>query len=173
MFKSELRISKQRLAVLIGEKGKTKREIESKTKTRITVDSEEGDVVITGDDSLQVFLTEKIVRAIGRGFNPVLALKLLNENNCIEIIQIKQFTGKSRKKQIRLKGRIIGQEGKARRLIEEITNTDISIYGKTCSIIGSVETVPLAKRAIEALLSGAPHGPIYKALEQRMRELRT
>ncbi|MEK6936900.1 MAG: KH domain-containing protein [Nanoarchaeota archaeon] len=165
-----VRIPKERVAVLIGKKGATKRLIERNTKTKLTVDKE-GTVVINGE-SIEEFEASSIVKAIGRGFNPEIALTLLNEENCMEIISIKDFAGKSEKKFYRTKSRLIGTKGKAREVIEKLTETRLSIYGKTVAIIGKIENVSIAKRGTEILLRGAPHGNAYKYIEREMNNLK-
>ncbi len=169
MFTQQLRIPKKRIAVLIGKKASTKRKIEKLTNTSLEIDSVEGDVIITGEESLDCLICRNIILAISRGFNPDIALELINEDSCLEIIEIQDFTGKSKKKQIRLKARLIGTKGKCRSLIETLTNTCISIYGKTVSIIGNVENTALSRHAIEMILSGAPHGNVYKWLEKQKK----
>jgi len=171
MYSYELRIPKDRVAVLIGKKGSTKRLIEQKTKTKLEV-STSGDVTLKGEDNIALFVTQNIIKAIGRGFNPDIALTLLDENNLLQIIPIKEFTGKSKKKFTRVKARLIGTKGKAKKIIEQTTNTEISIYGKTVSIIGPIENVDLAKRAIEKLLQGAPHAHVYKFIEAQKKEMK-
>ena len=74
----ELNIPKKRVAVLIGTKGSTKRKIEKITSTKLTIDSELGFVTIKGEDSLKTYQTKSVIEAIGRGFNPNIALSLLN-----------------------------------------------------------------------------------------------
>lgn len=165
-----VKIPKERVAVLIGKKGVTKRLIEKNTNTKLTVDKE-GSVVINGE-SIDVFEANSVVKAIGRGFNPNIALTLLDEENCMEIINIKDFTGKSEKKFYRIKSRLIGTQGKARKVIEQMTNTEISIYGKTITVIGHIENVSIAKRGTEILLRGAPHGNAYKYIEREMMKLK-
>ena len=44
-YRYELKIPKDRIAVLIGKNGEVKREIEELTESRIEIDSKEGDVV--------------------------------------------------------------------------------------------------------------------------------
>jgi len=166
MYQEESKIPKERIAILIGKKGKTKAEIEKKTKTRIEVSSEEGDILIKGEDSIEVFKSLLVVKSIGRGFNPETALLLLQKDYCLEIINIKDFTGKSKKKFARIKARIIGSKGKARRVLEELTNCEISIYGKTVCIIGEVEKAIFAREAIERILLGAPHSNVYAWIEK-------
>jgi ribosomal RNA assembly protein len=162
----ELKIPKERIAVLIGEKGQIKRKIQKLTNTQIVVSSKEGDVSIEGEDNFKVFLTLNIIKAIGRGFNPEVALKLLKEDHVLEMISIHDFSGKSKKQEERIKSRVIGTQGKARATLERMTNTHISVYGKTISVIGNVEDVHLAKRALDKLLNGTPHGNVYKFIDR-------
>lgn len=167
----EIKIPKKRIAVLIGERGSTKRKIEKATLTRINVNSQEGDVNIEGSDSLNVYITKKIIKAIGRGFNPDIALSLLDEKNIFEIIDIREISGKSRNQEMRVKSRVIGTKGRARTRLEDLTNTHLSVYGKTVGIIGKVEDVDLARRALDKLIKGSPHQKVYKWVDvQRVEE---
>ena len=171
-FHYELKIPKARIAVLIGKKGEVKKRIESATKTRISIDSNEGDVFVSGNDALGLFTAREVIEAISRGFNPEFAELLLKGDHSLEIIGIKDYAGKSQDTALRLKGRVIGKEGKSRRTLEYLSDTNISVYGKTIGIIGTPENVTEARKAIEALLRGAPHGNVYKSLERRRVEIR-
>ena len=168
----ELRIPKDRVAVLIGKDGKVKKEIEVETKTNIKVDSKEGDVFISGEDALGLYSCREVVRAIGRGFNPDIARLLLKSDYCFELIDLKEYAGKSKDTLLRIKGRIIGSEGKTRKLIEELTESYVCVYGKTVSIIGSPESAALAREAVEKLLRGSPHSGVYKFLEKKRRDIK-
>jgi len=170
MDTQEVKIPHERVAVLIGKSGEVKKRLEQKMKVKIDVDSEEGDVFISGEDSLAVFEVVNVVKAVARGFNPEIAELLLNEEYNFDLINISDFSGRSKKTAMRLKGRVIGQEGKARKMIETMTNTSISVYGKTIGIIGRVEDVSMSRQAVEMLLEGAPHGNVYKWLEDKRRE---
>ena len=170
MFSQELKIPQKRVAVLIGKKGETKRLLARKTKTKIQV-SKEGDVLISSEENVDSFNAVPIITAVGRGFNPEVALMLLDEKFTFELIQIKDFA-KNDKDIIRLRSRVIGTNGKARMMLEKLTNVIISVYGKTVALIGKIEDISLAKRAIEKLLKGAPHGNVYKYIElQKKSEL--
>ncbi len=164
---TEIKIPKARVAVLLGVKGRTKRKIEKLTNTKLKVNSKEGEVEISGEP-FEVYQTELIVKAIARGFNPEIALTLLDEENCFELIDMKIFSGKSEKRLSRIKARLIGEKGRCRRTIEDIADVRISIYGKTAGIIGRIENVHLARIAVQDILRGAPHGPVYKKLEERV-----
>jgi len=160
-MQEELKITKERIAVLIGEKGESKRKIEKEMGTTIKVNSQEGDIIIEGEDSLNVIITVSIVKAIGRGFNPRKAFLLKNEEYVLDLVQIQDYVGSSKKSEERLRSRIIGTEGNTRRTIELMTNTFLSIYGKTVGIIGKQQDVYIARRAVEIILNGAPQTHAY------------
>jgi len=166
----ELKIPKSRVGVLIGKKGETKRLIQKNTKCKLEI-SAEGDVIITGE-SVDEFICENVVKAVGRGFNPLIALNLINDEYLLEIINIKEFTKGSEKKFKRIKSRLIGTQGKTRKVIERLTNCNLVIYGKTVSLIGGVETIIIARKGVEKLLSGSPHGNVYGFIEREIRKLK-
>ena len=54
--------------------------------------------------------------------------------------------------------------------MESLTNTKISIYGKTVGIIGEATNVLLVVHAVERLLKGAKHGNIYAWIEKQKNQ---
>ena len=168
-FSYIVKIPKERIAVLVGEKGKTKKKIEKAFEIKIIVDSREGDVALEGDDGINLMGEQNVVKEIGRGFNPDYAIDLSNEDKYLEIIDITEYSRNSKKNLIRLRSRAIGTGGKARTTIERLTDTHISVYGKTISIIGSYEDVALARRAFESILNGSRHSTVYAMLEKKKK----
>ena len=164
-----LRIPKDRVAVLIGKNGETKKRVEQETSTQLKIDSKEGEVEVIGKDALGLYASREIIQAIGRGFNPEFALLLLKQDYAFEQININDYL-KTEDAMQRLKGRVIGSEGKARKYIEEMTETHISVYGKTIGIIGETENASTARQAIESLLKGSQHSNVYHWLEKRRKE---
>ncbi|MAE42868.1 RNA-processing protein [Candidatus Woesearchaeota archaeon] len=171
-YSYELKIPKERVAVLIGRNGEVKKSIEADTKTKIDVDSQEGDIFIYGKDALGLYTCREVVQSIGRGFNPEIAKLLLKQDYVFEVINLNEYTGKSKNTLLRLKGRVIGKEGKSRKLIENLSEAYICVYGKTIGIVGLPEAASMAKKAIESLLKGSTHANVYKWLEKRRRELK-
>ncbi len=169
MFDYEIKIPKDRVAVLIGKKGFIKRKIQRLTNTKIIVDSKEGDVTVEGEDSFAAYSTKLIIKAIGRGFNPDVALLLINEDYGLEVIDITEFVGKSKKDMRRIKARVIGTKGKAWKMIERLTGCRLSVYGKTIAIIGHVEELTLARHAVEDLLKGSPHSNVYRYVQDKLK----
>ncbi|KAA0006528.1 MAG: RNA-processing protein [Thermoplasmata archaeon] len=163
-----VKVPRERIAVLIGKNGETKEAIE-KHGVKLTIDSSTGEVKIEGDDSLKELEAENVVRAIARGFSPEKALLLFNDDYYFELLDIRDWAGKKVSHVKRLAGRVIGKDGKARRVIEEITGAHIAIYGHTVAIIGKMDEIDFAKRAIEMLLEGANHATVYRYLEKERR----
>ncbi len=171
-----VRIPRDRVAVVIGKKGQTKKEIERRTKTKIEIDSETGEVFITAtketDDPLAVWKARDVVMAIGRGFSPERAFRLFNEGEVLEVVNLTDIViGNDKNALPRVRGRIIGRKGRTREIIEEMSGADVSVYGKTVAIIGNPIQVEVAKTAIEKLAKGSPHGVVYKYLERRKKDL--
>ena len=171
-FSYEVKIPKDRIAVLLGVKGSTKKELEKGLGIKINVNSKTGDVILEGDDSLNLHTGQSIIRAIGRGFNPKIAIDLIDENVAFETIDITEYAGTSEKGLIRARSRAIGAEGKARKYIEQLTDTHAIIYGKTIGIIGHYENVALTRKAFESLLGGARHSTVYAWLEKQRKRLK-
>ncbi len=124
------------------------------------------EVAIEGEDSLIVMRTKEIIRAFGRGFDFDDALNLVDEDYILEVITVSDF-GRSRNRQIVLKGRIIGTGKKSKNIIEKCSGAKIAVYGKTVSVLGKWENVRLAREAIEMLLRGAKHTTVFRFLKER------
>jgi len=127
----------------------------------------DGEVTIKGKDALELAIVKNVIEAIGRGFNPTIAIKLFKEDYGLEIISIADFGAKTRARKIQVKGLVIGDQGKTKRMLERVTGTDICVYGKTVSIIGSIENVQNARKAVEMFLTGSKHGSVYQFLERK------
>jgi ribosomal RNA assembly protein len=170
-----LKIPKDRIAVIIGKKGETKKLIEDLTLTVINVDSKNHTVTIESGsdktDPLILWKTKYVLQAIGRGFSPKNALTLLEEDMLLDIIDLDKILSTERAL-VRIKGRIIGENGKTRRLIEELSETRLSIYGDSVAVIGTEYPIRIAKHAIMMLVEGASHNSVYRYLNKKKQELK-
>ena len=165
----------ERIAVVIGHNGETKKNLENKSGIHLEINSRLGEITIEDhnvEDPLQVLKLESIVRAIGRGFSPEHAMKLLSDDTDLYIFNIHDYVSKKESHVRRLKSRIIGTEGKTKRVLEELTDSYISVYGHTVSIISDFENMDIAKRAVDKLLSGSKHATVYRFIESNMRQLK-
>jgi ribosomal RNA assembly protein len=166
-----LKIPKERIAVLIGKNGETRKELEKLTKTKIEIDSKTGEVDIQGEKAIDFYISLNIIKAIGRGFSPEHAFLLKEEDYFLEIMDLKEIVGKNDKLIQQKKGRVIGKKGKTRKDIEEKTDSFVSVYGKTISLIGKQESIKKARKAIEMLLEGASHSTAESFLFERKKEI--
>ncbi|MFQ6134936.1 MAG: KH domain-containing protein [Nitrososphaerales archaeon] len=158
-----------RIGVLVGREGNIKNEVEEICSVNLSIDSETGVVNITtkGDISkTEPFKAVNIVTAISRGFSPERAFRLLDDDTILEVIDLRDYVGKSKSALTRIRGRIIGINGKSRRLIEELSGGYISVYGHTAAIIGTAEEVKSAGDAVRMLASGSAHRTVYKNLQK-------
>ncbi|MFW6385317.1 MAG: KH domain-containing protein [Halodesulfurarchaeum sp.] len=166
-----VKIPQERIGVLIGEGGETVRQIEQAAEVTLEIDSENGMVRIeeTGDP-LRGLTGVDIVRAIGRGFPPEEAMTLLDDElrmfDTIDIRRAARNDNDLRRK----KGRLIGENGRTRELMEELTGANVVIYGTTLGVIGSPKEVDVIRTAAEMILDGAPHGAVYSFLERKRVE---
>jgi len=172
-----VKIPKERVGVLIGPEGKTKKYIEDSLSIDLKIDSEAGDVTITlagnAQDPSLFFRAKDVINAIGRGFSPEHAFRLIrNEDAVLDIIDLRTTFGRSESDIKRVKGRIIGMNGKTRQIIEELTETNVAVFGHTVSMIGEIEQAQVAREAIQMLVKGSMHSTVYRFLHRKRRDLK-
>jgi ribosomal RNA assembly protein len=166
------RVPEDRIGVLIGPGGRTKREIAAATEARIDIDAEEGEVEVSSADSepTRAMKARDIVIAIGRGFSPERAMRLLKDNAYLAVLDIKFTTGKREKAALRrIRARVIGAHGRARSRIEELSGCSMSVYGSTIALIGDEEQLERGTRAVELLLKGSEHSTVFHFLARARR----
>jgi len=171
-----VKVPKERIAVLIGKDGRIMSMVKRATGgVRMEVDSETGEVNIDGEDAqdpTMVLKAADFVKAVGRGFSPERAMKLFDDDYYFQLYDIRDYCGKNPKQVRRLRSRIIGTDGKTRRIIEDISGCELSIYGNTVGVIGSFEAMPMATTAVDMVLSGSEHSSVYKFLEGKRRDMK-
>jgi len=113
-----VRIPDERVGAVIGPSGRTKRSIEQQTGTHLEIDAAEGEVEIASDDAgdpIGAMKARDMVVAIGRGFSPERAFRLLRDDTYLGVIEIKRVTGRRDKSALwRVRSRLIGVGGRAR-----------------------------------------------------------
>ena len=175
-YSRSIRIPASRIGVLIGRKGSTKKAIEEACGVSVRVDSRSGEVAIessAGDVlTAQPFKAAEIVTAIGRGFSEGNAMLLTDDRFRLHVMDLREFAGKSGSSLERIRGRVIGENGRARRNIEQLSRSRISVYGKTVSIIGEEDRLRAVVSAVNSLLTGGMHATAYGRLEAANRRER-
>lgn len=171
-----VKIPKERVGILIGPEGKVKQYIEEKLQVKLDVDSE-GSITLTlsekATDPSLLLKAKDVVTAIGRGFSPEIVSRLIrNEDEIFDLIDLRVIFGRSESDIKRIKGRIIGAEGKTRKLIEELSEADVVVYGHTVGLIGSFEQVDTAHNAVQMIIEGCQHHTVYNYLQKKRTELK-
>jgi len=172
-----VRIPGERIGVLVGPEGKVKQYIENKLMVKLQIESDAGGVTIIvseqASDPSTLFTAKNVVTAIGRGFSPDHAFRLIrNDEEIFDFIDLRVVFGRSESDMRRMKGRIIGSNGKTRRLIEELSESSLVIYGHTIGIIGTFEQVDIARNAIQMILNGSQHLTVYKFLQRKRSDMK-
>ena len=164
-----LKIPSARVAALMGETGGTKDYLEQRMRVTLTVDSD-GAVVISGEP-IEEFIAKDIVKAIGRGFEPAVALRLLSDEYGLKIIDMRDYENSPKAIQ-RIMGRVIGEKGRAKEIIKEEVGADVACYGHTVAVISKLETLDYAMTAIFRIIEGSPHANVYAYLEKCRRKIK-
>ncbi|RLG04984.1 MAG: RNA-processing protein [Thaumarchaeota archaeon] len=168
-------VPKERLGVVIGKSGTTRRKIEDLCNVKLWVDSVNNEVVIMPRNErttiADMMKAKSILQAIALGFNPEIALSLLDDMVILEYIDLGEVA-RNKADLKRIKGRIIGEEGKAKRMIEEMSGAKLVIGEKHVGIIGDYEQVRIAREAVEMLISGRQHKTVYDFLRRQRHELK-
>jgi ribosomal RNA assembly protein len=169
-----VRIPKERVGALIGKDGASKRMLQERMQMTVRVDTE-GEVFIEDEGAKDPVMSLKavdIIKAIGRGFSPERALRLMGEDEYLEIMDIDDYVGKGHDQLQRMRARVIGTGGKTRRIIEDMSGVDLSVYGDTVAIIGNSIQLPIGRTAVDMVLSGSEHATVYRYLERKRATLK-
>lgn len=166
------KIPVERVGVLVGGGGRVVRTIRDRLGVVAKVDSTTGSVVLEPEDpatpAANLIKARDYVEAIGHGFSPERAERVLEEDQVILFVDLRAAAGDSENHLKRIKGRIIGEGGKARRNLEEMTGTYISVGSDSVAIIGGYEEAEVARKAIEMLAEGREHSTVYRHVRKMM-----
>ena len=172
------RVPKERIAVLIGAKGATRRQLEQQAgRKRLVIDCDSGDNSgewpVTGEfDPVKALKLSDVIKAIGRGMSPEKAMQLLQDDWFFEIVDLRTFVGKRQNQLRRVRSRLIGSKGRIRRMIESLTGCEISIYNSTVVIVGDELGLAFARQSVEMIASGSEHGTVLSMLEKGRKRQR-
>jgi len=163
-----VKIPSERVKVLLGKNGSAKAKIEKKCNIGLVVDPD-GEVEMIGE-AAELFFVRDIIKAVGRGFTPEAALRLMGSDYGLYIIPLKEMAG-SENAITRIKGRVIGEKGRIKSDIEDATDSYISVYGNTISIIAKIDTMEYAKEAIGMIIDGSPLPSVLRYMAKSKREI--
>ena len=169
------RVPKNRIAVLIGKGGQTRKMLEEASGAKLDIDSKTGEVMAEWEEEPDPVLRMKmpdVVLAICRGLAPSRAVQLIQDDIFLRMYDIREWVGRQPNQTRRMRSRLIGRNGRIRSLIEEISNCEMAIHGSTVLVIGDQDGVALAAPAIEGILRGSEHSTVLHGLEQDRKRLK-
>jgi len=139
---------------------KSKGNLERELNVKLDIDGKE--VSISGEPEDE-YIAERVIEALDFGFPFSDALKIKKEDIMFEILNVKECTNKKNFERVR--GRIIGKEGKALRTISNLGDCAIELSGNKLGIIGCAENMRPVEEACKLLIKGSKHANVYAYLE--------
>ncbi|MFH2106900.1 MAG: hypothetical protein ABII22_06590 [Candidatus Micrarchaeota archaeon] len=158
-----LKIPRDRIRAL----QQAKKEIQNTCKIKLNI--VEGEVTVEGDVA-DVYFAKDVVKAVARGFHPKVALKIYTKDFQFYLINLKEHA-KSDKAITLIKSRVIGEDGKIKREIEDSTDSYLSIYGNTIGIVAKIDTVEYVKEAIEIIINGSKFSTLLRFLAEAKEKI--
>ena len=158
----------ERLGMLIGKQGKSLELLERMGGVKIRLRG--STVTVSGEDPLKVMKAAEVIKAIGAGFRLRQIAPLFNPDMQLAVYDVREACANEREADRQI-ARIIGEKGRNKRILEKKLGIDIAVSGHRVAAIGEPEMLQVFKEAIERLAHGAPHGTVYRHIEQRMASL--
>ena len=160
------------LGRVLSHEGKNIKALEKELGIKISVKKGkcEADFLIQGKNSVREYIVSEILEALAVGFDLDIAMLLKDEDYVFKKVELKKYVHGGRLEVV--KGRIVGAQGKSKRVIQSLSECFLCLCDNHVSIIGQAENVELASRAIESLIRGSKHANVFKALEEGRKTLR-
>jgi ribosomal RNA assembly protein len=127
------------------------------------------DLVIVGDP-YDEYNAKNVMQAFARGFDIETAYKLLSDDYYFKTIDLKDLFGK-KERMMRIKARIIGQDGRAKEYMQSISGADLVVYGDSVSVIGTVDELRIISAALDILIEGGTHKKAYVVMEKTKKSV--
>jgi ribosomal RNA assembly protein len=144
---------------------KGKKKLEEKLNVKITIQGRNVSLEGKPEDE---YLAGQVIEALDMGFPFSHALEIVTEDHMFEMINIKDHT--KRRDLERIRGRIIGTQGKTLQTLSELTECHLELKGNKVGLIGPPENIKIATEAIVSIIHGSKQANIYSFLERNRPE---
>ena len=141
---------------------KNKVRLEHELDVKIT---NKGKVLFVEGEGEQEYLAIQVIEAIDLGFKIVQALLLIQDDFILEKINIKDITKRNDLERVR--GRIIGTDGRTKKIIENLSDCFISLHDNVVGIIGLTDNIEKAIQALTSIIQGSKQNRVYSSLERK------
>ena len=144
--------------------------LSEETGAEIQFNKKDQNIQVEHAESVKEIDVLEVLKAIFMGFDYTNAMKLFrNPMTRLEVINIKDKT-RNYKEFRRQKGRVIGENGKAKRVMSDLTDASIEVYNDKVGIVGEINDAIKAREAVMKILNGSPHSHVYNSLEKYKRK---
>ncbi|MCS7105135.1 MAG: KH domain-containing protein [Thermofilaceae archaeon] len=167
-------VSPERLGFIIGKGGQGITALEETFNVKIEVDSKTSTVYVSPGENatpFEVMRAKQAIEALSLGFRLEDVLSLSEDEWCLEIVDLNELA-RNLDDLRRIKARIIGEEGKARKNLEQMSGVKIVVGDKMVGLLGECGNVNVARKAVLMLARGRTHGSVYGYLRAAGRELK-
>jgi ribosomal RNA assembly protein len=137
----------------------------------IKYSKKENKIIVYSEDFYFLYKFDKFIKCLKAGFDINISKNILyNDWDLIEI-DLKQVFEKKVNHMIRIKGRLIGERGKALKEISTRTNSYIIIKDRYVYILGDSISLKAAYEGIKRLVRGEKHEHVYEFLDKYRKDL--
>lgn len=140
---------------------KNKKKLEEILDVKIT---NRGKEIFIEGTPVKEYFANLVIDALNFGFPFSRAILLKDEFILFDILNIKDYT--SKRKLERVRGRIIGKDGRTLKTMEHLTGCFFELKENRIGIIGNAEKIENAQRAIISLIKGSKQSNVYNYLEK-------
>ena len=144
---------------------KNKERLEKALRVKLSNSGKEFSINGEAEDE---YFAEKVLEALNLGFPFSVAMLIRDEDNLLEIINIKNYT--KRNDLVSIRARIIGAKGKTLKALTELTKCHYEIKHNFVGIIGYPEYIKNAQDSVIRLIQGAKQANVYAFLEKHQVE---
>jgi len=151
------KIISEKIARIIKSKGNLEKEL------NVKLEISGNEITISGSPEDE-YVAERVIEALDFGFPFAAALAIKKEDILFETLNIKECT--NQKNFERVRGRVIGKDGKALKTISNLSDCHIELSGNKIGIIGNCENIRTVEEACKILVKGSKHANVYAYLEK-------
>ncbi len=144
-----------------------KKKLEKALDVKIT---NKGKLVFVDGEADKEFTALQVMEAIKLDFPIEKALELTNEDVILQTIHIKDITKRNDLERVR--GRIIGTQGKTLKTLNNVTGCHFELSDNQVGIIGNTEDIEEAKQAVTSLIQGSKQSNVYTRAERLKKQKR-